>query len=166
MKKYILGLAVSALAITSVSCDDFLNTQPEGQPTTGTYFTNDQQAIDAVEILYADVQQEGCFGREFFWEQAAANDVVWGRTRSYPALATFNYSGDESPLRSVWERLTRIMRKCSHFGMRNSNLSVYFSGENLFTITNYSGMDPECGGWDALKYPVSKVYSFGVKLTY
>ena len=62
--------------------------------------------------------------------------------------------------------LTRIMRKCAHLGMRNSNLSVYFSGENLFTITNYSGMDPECGGWDALKYPVSKVYSFGVKLTY
>ena len=113
MKKYILGLAVSALAITSVSCDDFLNTQPEGQPTTGTYFTNDQQAIDAVEILYADVQQEGCFGREFFWEQAAANDVVWGRTRSYPALATFNYSGDESPLRSVWERLTRTTARAN-----------------------------------------------------
>ena len=67
MKKYILGLAVSALALSSVSCSDFLNTQPEGQPTTGTYFTNDQQAIDAVEILYADLQQEGCFGREFFW---------------------------------------------------------------------------------------------------
>ena len=44
----------------------------------------------------------------------------------------------------------------------NSN----FSGENLFTITSYSGMDPECGGWDALKYPVSRVFSFGLKLTY
>ena len=113
MKKYILGLAVSALALTTVSCNDFLNTQPEGSPTTGTYFTNDQQAIDAVEMLYADVQQEGCFGREFFWEQAAANDVVWGRTRSYPALATFNYSGDESPLRSVWERLTRTTARAN-----------------------------------------------------
>lgn len=62
--------------------------------------------------------------------------------------------------------LTRVLRNATHFGMRGSNLSVYFSAENLFTITSYSGMDPECGGWDALKYPVSKVYSFGVKLTY
>ncbi len=62
--------------------------------------------------------------------------------------------------------LTRIMRKAAHFGTRGSSLSVYFSGENLFTITNYSGMDPECGGYDGLKYPVSRVYSFGVKLNY
>ncbi len=62
--------------------------------------------------------------------------------------------------------LTRIMRKAAHFGTRGSSLSVYFSGENLFTITGYSGMDPECGGYDGLKYPVSKVYSFGVKLNY
>ena len=62
--------------------------------------------------------------------------------------------------------LTRILRNSNHFGMRGSSLSVYFSAENLFTITNYSGIDPECGGWDALKYPVSKVYSFGLKLTY
>ena len=62
--------------------------------------------------------------------------------------------------------LTNVLRKAGHFDMRGSSLSVYFSGENLFTITGYSGMDPECGGWDALKYPVSKVYSFGVKLNY
>ena len=54
----------------------------------------------------------------------------------------------------------------SHLNDRNSRLSVYFSGENLATITGYSGMDPECGGWDALKYPVSRVLSVGVKLTY
>lgn len=62
--------------------------------------------------------------------------------------------------------LTDALRKCSHLKERNSRLSVYFSGENLFTITGYSGMDPECGGWDALKYPVSRVLSVGVKLIY
>ncbi|MGM9803293.1 MAG: RagB/SusD family nutrient uptake outer membrane protein [Muribaculaceae bacterium] len=113
MKKYILGLAVSSLAFISVSCSDFLDTQPEGQPTTTTYFTNDQQAIDAIDILYADVQQEGCFGREFFWEQGAACDVVWGRTRGYNGLATFDYSGDFSPLTSVWTRLTRTQARAN-----------------------------------------------------
>ena len=62
--------------------------------------------------------------------------------------------------------LTDVLQKWSHLRERNSRMSVYFSGENLFTITDYSGMDPECGGWDAMTYPVSRVFSFGVKLTY
>lgn len=62
--------------------------------------------------------------------------------------------------------LTDVLQKWSHLRERNSRMSVFFSGENLFTITDYSGMDPECGGWDAMKYPVSRVFSFGVKLTY
>ena len=62
--------------------------------------------------------------------------------------------------------LTDVLQKWSHLRERNSRMSVYFSGENLFTITDYSGMDPECGGWDAMKYPVSRGFSFGVKLTY
>ena len=59
--------------------------------------------------------------------------------------------------------LSDVFCKWSHLNDRNSRLSVFLSGENLATITRYSGMDPECGGWDALKYPVSRVFSLGVK---
>lgn len=62
--------------------------------------------------------------------------------------------------------LSDVFCKWSYLNDRNSRLSVFLSGENLATITRYSGMDPECGGWDALKYPVSRVFSLGVKLTY
>lgn len=62
--------------------------------------------------------------------------------------------------------LSDVLQRWSYLKNRDSHMSIYFSGENLFTITDYSGMDPECGGWDALKYPVSRVFSFGVKLTY
>lgn len=62
--------------------------------------------------------------------------------------------------------LSDVFCKWSHLNDRNSRLSVFLSGENLATITRYSGMDPECGGWDALKYPVSRVFSLGVKQTY
>lgn len=54
--------------------------------------------------------------------------------------------------------LSDVFCKWSHLNDRNSRLSVFLSGENLATITRYSGMDPECGGWDALKYP-DLVYS-------
>lgn len=46
--------------------------------------------------------------------------------------------------------LSDVFCKWSHLNDRNSRLSVFLSGENLATITRYSGMDPECGGWDAL----------------
>lgn len=62
--------------------------------------------------------------------------------------------------------LTSLLNKCSHLQKRGSSASIYFSGENLFTITPYSGMDPEVGGWDAMKYPVTRVLSLGFKLTY
>ena len=80
------------------------------------------------------------------------------------------YLEDASYLRlknlTVSYDLTDILRKISHLKERNSRMSVYFSGENLFTITSYSGIDPECGGYDAMKYPVSRVLSVGFKLTY
>ncbi len=100
MRIYILGAVLAAATLSS--CSDFLDVQPEGNATTTTYFTNDQQAIDAVDKLYSRFPQENMFGRELFWEQGAANDIVWGKTRSYPTLATFKYTGDESPVRDAF----------------------------------------------------------------
>lgn len=80
------------------------------------------------------------------------------------------YLEDASYLRlknlTIGYDLTSLLHKNKHLAGRNSSLYVYVSGENIFTITDYSGMDPECGGWDTFKYPVSRVFSFGVKLTY
>jgi len=58
---------------------------------------------------------------------------------------------------------------------------VYLTGTNLFTITNYPGIDPDVNtygtdsqniatrlaqGVDASAYPSSKIYSVGVKLNF
>lgn len=59
-------------------------------------------------------------------------------------------------------------------------LRIYVSGENLFTITNYSGIDPEFSrkssdnqssealnaGIDNLIYPFTRSYVFGLQLTF
>ncbi len=104
--------AVFSLALLS-SCSDFLDVQSEGTPTTTQYFTNDNQAIDAIDGLYAPIHQEGLFGREMFWEQGAACDVVWGRTRGYSSLATFQYNGDESPLRTTYNNLSTVVARAN-----------------------------------------------------
>lgn len=112
MKKHIAILCMSLLAFSS--CSDFLDVQPEGDAPTDNYFLNDQQAIDAIDALYAHLQQEGCYGRELFWEQGAANDIVWGRTRGYNTLATFEYTGEESPLRDTFERIYVVMARANY----------------------------------------------------
>lgn len=108
---YILALACSTLCLSS--CSDFLDVQPEGNPTTTNYFNNDDQAVDAIDGLYAPLHQEGLFGRELFWEQGAACDIVWGLTRSYPTLATFNYTGDEEPLAGTYDKLTNVVSRAN-----------------------------------------------------
>ena len=102
MKKYIILALLAAGTLSVASCAKFLDVKAEGAPTADQYFQNDQQSIDAVDGIYARLAQESCMGRELYWEQAVANDIVWGRTRGYPTLATFEYTGDESPLRSVF----------------------------------------------------------------
>ncbi len=80
------------------------------------------------------------------------------------------YLEDASYLRlknlTVSYDLSDYLRKWSHMKERNSSFMLYLSGVILFNITNYSVLDPETGGYDALKYPVSRVFSFGLKLTY
>lgn len=86
------------------------------------------------------------------------------------ARATDWYLEDASYLRiknvTLSYDLTDTIRNWSHLEERKSSLSLYLSGENLWTFTKYSGMDPETGGWDAMNYPVSRVISFGIKMTY
>lgn len=107
--KYILASVVAAGCLTS--CSEFLDVKAEGSPNTDNVFTNDQQAIDAVDALYERIHQEGVFGREIFWEQGGANDVVWGRSRSYPTLATLNYTGNESPLSGTFDKFYVVMSR-------------------------------------------------------
>lgn len=109
MKKYISIIALSGLVLSS--CSNFLDVQSEGNPTTNAYFTNDQQAIDAIDGLYAPIHQETGFGRELFWEQGAACDIVWGRTRGYNTLATFAYTGDESPISDTFNMFYQNMSR-------------------------------------------------------
>lgn len=48
-----------------------------------------------------------------------------------------------------------------------SRLRVYFSADNLFTITNYQGLDPErSGDGRAAQYPQNRIISFGLNVEF
>lgn len=68
-------------------------------------------------------------------------------------------------LKSVTLGYTFTTEKVSDLKVR-----VYITGQNLFTITNYSGMDPEVGitnnGIDVGLYPLSRVYMAGINVKF
>jgi hypothetical protein len=52
-------------------------------------------------------------------------------------------------------------------------LRVYLKGNNLYTLTKYTGYTPEIGSGDVLSsgidtgiYPITSIYSFGINLTF
>jgi hypothetical protein len=55
-----------------------------------------------------------------------------------------------------------------------SRLRFYVTGQNVFTITDYSGLDPELGYIDGNKqinvdyaqYPQSRTWIFGANITF
>lgn len=53
-------------------------------------------------------------------------------------------------------------------GLAGSTLRFYFSGENLATMTDYTGFDPEVGnfGIDSGVYPVARTYSIGLNFNF
>ena len=54
------------------------------------------------------------------------------------------------------------------FGKNMPGIRVYFSCDNVATITGYTGIDPEVGnyGIDRGVYPMSRFYNFGINLNF
>lgn len=49
--------------------------------------------------------------------------------------------------------------------LKLNRVRAYFSGDNLFTVTNYPGLDPErAGNGNFVNYPQNKIYSFGLQV--
>lgn len=88
-----------------------------------------------------------------------------------PASSRFIEDGSYLRLKNLTFGYTLPKSLTSQWGI--SNLRFYVSGQNLFTITNYSGYDPEVSsrsgnynmGFDAGSYPSIRSYTFGVNLT-
>ena len=133
-------------------------------------------AYVAKQLIIADVEGNFSRSRDILnaWSPENRDSTIPILSRNDPNanLATPSswYLEDGSYLRlknlTIGYDITKAMRKIPHFAERNSSCNIYFSGENMFTLTKYSGMDPEVGGYDTLTYPVHKIFAFGVKLTY
>ncbi|MBL7965566.1 MAG: TonB-dependent receptor [Prolixibacteraceae bacterium] len=76
--------------------------------------------------------------------------------------------GDYLRLKNLNIAYTLPKSLVSQIGINNSSFRIYVNAENLLTFTKYSGFDPEVGnlGIDAGRYPVSRMFSVGLNVSF
>jgi TonB-linked SusC/RagA family outer membrane protein len=104
------------------------------------------------------------------YSRATANDDAIG---SNVPSSTWIENGSYLKLRSLTVGYTLPDATLRKFYIKK--LRFYLSGQNLFTITSYSGLDPEIGiqngnatqnGVDNGTYPMSKAFTVGLNVTF
>lgn len=155
---------------------------PIPKVTYGVSFSGDYKKLDFSFLLqgvegvdrYNDLKQILDYdSRPFNSTTAVLNS--WngeGSTNTTPRL-TFNNNGGGN-VSSVFVEDASYLRlknleigytfNSQNFGI--NKLRIYASGQNLFTITNYTGLDPESTSLiDKGTYPQSKAYLMGIQIS-
>ena len=175
--------------------------QLTGEPDGNISFDDDRQIwgnpIPQFEYGWNfDASWKG-FDLYFFFQGVAKRDVYNSIYADLNSFHAENYTADHDPYidgQGTEPRpfngevannfsSTRFVENAAYFRLKNlqigytvpwdkiKNLRIFLSGQNVFTITNYRGMDPEFEGGvfepgvDPIAYPQIRTFSAGLNLT-
>ena len=127
----------------------------EGNPTTDVLRSWQEQGdqTDVPRTYWADQVAQANY-----WRGDPRNlDNGRGSSQNYE-------SGDYLALREV--TLSYIFPESLYGGIGLSNLRLHLTANNLKYFTNYSGLAPEDGGMDRGRYPVPRVVTLGVNVSF
>jgi len=105
MKKiFVIAFAV-LVSLAVSSCEDFLDVTTENAYTADTYFTSDQQAIDAVDMLSSDFEDEDMYSQNLHWDMCTTNILVAARegdASSWFNNFKLNYAGNTARMPNMY----------------------------------------------------------------
>lgn len=93
--------------------------------------------------------------------------VQGGNNNSNKPSSRYLEDGSYLRMRNVTLSYTLPQRFTNKINL--SNLNLYVAGDNLFTLTNYSGVDPSVGGIGgeaSLSYPIPKRFVLGLNVSF
>ncbi|MBC9797027.1 RagB/SusD family nutrient uptake outer membrane protein, partial [Sinomicrobium weinanense] len=102
------------LVLLFISCSDFLEEDPKNQVSTGNYYTTEQDAISAVNSVYAYLgsydasrgNTAGIYHSTFWVTQGLASDEMDNNQLGAPQfdqLGTFTHNADNTALLEIWQ---------------------------------------------------------------
>lgn len=108
------GLAI-VMAIGASACtESWVDTKPNGSPTTAFFWKSDEDVNKAVAAMYAPMGYENTWGRNLFWMQNASDDIVTGRVRAESDnIKNFNITGREGSIANCWNDVYWMLNKAN-----------------------------------------------------
>lgn len=116
MKLYIKYPILVALGLTLSlgSCNDWVDTKPNGASTTAYFWDSEDDVIKGVAALYVPMRYESTWGRDLFWMQNASDDLIVGRSKADGEnIKNFIPSGNEGYMSSGWNDLYFMLNKAN-----------------------------------------------------
>ncbi|RPE08887.1 RagB/SusD family nutrient uptake outer membrane protein [Chitinophaga lutea] len=116
MKKTLLNIVYGLVLVTGAgSCGkDWVDTKPNGEPTTAFYWQSDEDLRKATAALYVPMRYESTWGRDLFWIQVASDDLIVGRVKADAEnIKNFIPTGREGYLTSGWNDLYWLINKAN-----------------------------------------------------
>ena len=131
---YILILTVLA-TVMSACGEKWVDTKPNGAPTTAYFWQSDNDVKIATAALYVTMRNESTWGRDLFWIQDASDDLIVGRPKADAEnIKNFIPSGREGYLTSGWNDLYNTLNKA------NQAIQGIESGKNISEAMHNQGL--------------------------
>jgi len=108
-------LALIPLLLTISSCQkSWVDTKPNGSPTTAYFWQSDEDLNKAAAAIYQPMKNEATWGRDLFWVQNASDDLIVGRVKADGEnIKNFIPTGREGYLTGGWNDLYFIINKAN-----------------------------------------------------
>lgn len=108
-------LALAALLASASGCDEsWVDTKPNGAPTTAFFWKSEDDVKKAVTAMYVPMRYESTWGRNLFWMQNASDDLVTGRVRAESDnIKNFNVTGREGGMTGGWNDVYWMINKAN-----------------------------------------------------
>lgn len=111
MKKNFISICLFICTFSMISCGDFLEFEPYGQPNDLSNLT-DGQAMQTVYSLFYWQYREGTTGRGFMWYENCSDNLITGRTQSEAQnIKNFTDNGGSGrDVRDNWPQMYQTIR--------------------------------------------------------
>lgn len=108
-------LGVGCGLILMASCgEEWANTVPYGDPSTGTFWQSEKDVQQALNAIYVPMRYESTWGRDLFSMQNASDDLITGRVKAdFDNIKDFNITGREGYMSSGWSDLYWMLNKAN-----------------------------------------------------
>ncbi|MDJ1501007.1 RagB/SusD family nutrient uptake outer membrane protein [Xanthocytophaga agilis] len=139
MNNIVKNITLLTSLLIATSCSNMLDVNPQGAPTSGSFWKTEADAIAGVNAVYDLYSDDDMYGRGFFWLNNASDDIGTKPRANAEKIKNFLVDGSESDTKSIWAKHYQVMKRSNdvirnvpNITMTNEALKNRILGEAYF----------------------------------